>query len=266
MPHRTPSSRRPLHTPRVLIAASVIAAIGASVLVASTTTNIRPEAETSAADAAMTVTNNDIAMALRMADLTPENLAAAGVGRLQFGQLADAGLAYCAQANHLAEYSRANKDLNILRANATKVPAKRQELGQGAPITIAQAQGQINDLKTSAFTFITAPLDTDTKAKLATIRSNSKHEVPAPYKLMTEMTDKKWLELRNALSAERIARKQNKPVPQSVSSVLSPANANTAVAGAKLGYETRLAGIKDEWKTRLPARPVNATDAPGGHP
>lgn len=234
--------------------AALVAAVAGSVLAASTI-NLRPGAETSALNAERAIRNADISQTLRMADLTPENLAAAGLGRLDLNGLADAGLTYCLQADRVTAYAKANKNLNILKANATKPPAKRVTLeGENPPATIAQAQTTLNTLKTDAFTFITSQLDSETKAKLATIRSNAKQPVPAPYKLLTEMNDQKWLELRNALSAKRIATKKNQPVPDSASAVLSQANGNAAVSAALSGFETRLAAIKDEWKTRLPAQ------------
>lgn len=260
MPAATPkvASRR---VRQVLAACSVLAAIGASVLVAATSSSHSSSAATSA-NAVRKVPNKDIALVMRTAGFTPEHLAAAGVTRLEFDGLADAALAYCLQADRVLGFQTAHKNLNIMRANATKVPGKRTVLeGQGVPTTLAQAQGQLDDLKNAAFNFIATELPGDKKAKLASIRANDKHAVPAYYKVV-ERTDAQWLELRNALSAKRIADKQSKPCPEQATSVLSAAHGNQTVSACKDGYAAALAIIKDEWAIKLPRQAQDSGDHP----
>jgi hypothetical protein len=191
----------------------------------------------------------EIGAVLILSGIDAESLAAAGVSSLGCDGVFDAGSAYCLQADRLGQFQLAHRNLNLAQAVAVKPPTNGGDGGGGgdAPPTVAQAQGALDDLRNSAFSFLTSGLTTEQIAKLAKIRANKHWGLPAPY-LTVDRTDRQWLALRGALSQQRLCQRTGEQLPEAAAAVIATADADTTVSQAKTDFASGLAAVKQSWE------------------
>lgn len=89
----------------------------------------------------------------------------------------------------------------------------------------------------------TARLPTEVVQRLTMIESNRSREVPAAYRLLSR-TDAQWVQLRDALTAERQAAGRNEETPQEAA-FLTDIRADPAVAAALQRVATTAGPVGD---------------------
>jgi hypothetical protein len=237
-----------LHRSRGGVLAIVVPCIAGAAAIATGVALIRPAVNentgVAAAPSVRKAAPHETAVILRFLDLSPERLAAAGVSGLQCDEMFNLGTAYSIQADRMAQFSLAYKNLNQAIDRESKPP---KEADRNLP-TVAQCQVALEDLKTAALGFLTNELSSETKAKLTKIRSNA-HWAIAPEYLLSDRTDQQWLALRGALAAKRFSDRTGNPMPESASQVLATADADQAVVASKAALVTGLQSVKDSWKS-----------------
>lgn len=97
--------------------------------------------------------------------------------------------------------------------------------------TLASATASRDAHWTAALTAASARLTDNQRAGLAAIRANPGREVPAAYRL-AQRSDAQWVELREALTAERQAAERGEPAPAQTQAVLTAVRAEPATAAA----------------------------------
>lgn len=168
--------------------------------------------------------------------LDAESLTAAGVSVGEASQLfgdlqayfADSGalLLQAVDAHNAAQRVAVNDDRTIRAGkeiDGDLLAAHRQ--------AAAAAQADRLTRVNSAFAAATARLPTEVVQRLTMIESNRSREVPAAYRLLSR-TDAQWVQLRDALTAERQAAGRNEETPQEARGFLTDIRADPAVAAA----------------------------------
>lgn len=252
-----------MHRSRGGILAVVLPCVAGAVVLAGGVAIIHPAVSAGAAGAAAAPAQrkaapHETAVILRFLELTPERLAAGGVSGLQCDGIFNLGGAYAIQADRMAQFQTAFKNLNQAIDRASK-PPKADD--RNLP-TVAQAQGALEDLKSGAFEFLTNELGPQTKANLAKIRTNA-HWAIAPEYLLSDRSDREWLALRGALAAKRHADRTGDAMPEAATAVLAAADADQTVVRAKQDLGTALLAVRASWTSH--ERP-SADAVPGGPP
>jgi hypothetical protein len=188
----------------------------------------------------------EIGAVLILSGIDAEGLAAAGVSSLACDAMFEAGSTYCLQADRLGQFQLAHRNLNLAQAAAAR-PPRDGDINGGDPLpTVEQAQGALDDLRNSAFSFLTSGLDAEQIAKLTKIRANKHWGLSAPY-LTVDRTDREWLALRGALSQQRLCQRTGEELPQAAAAVIATADADTTVAQAKTDFASGLTAVKQSW-------------------
>lgn len=183
--------------------------------------------------------------------LTPEVFAAAGVMPEQYQGILTSMPTVAPMNDRMELLSQATRALN----QASERVVRRPVPGDEALTTFAQARAALDAILDQAFNDSVNSLPPDTIARLRTMRVNSKKvNVPAYY-LVADWPDERWLALRDALSAQRIAAGRNATLNAQSASVISQADGEPSVATAKTVYDTHLAQFQEQWRTRLVAPP-----------
>ena len=197
--------------------------------------------------------SGSLAVALMRAGLGADALAAAGVGANSVG-----GLAQSAQTA-LANVSLAQLDAAYGTAKvAFDARARRVSAGLASPeeitelATLTSALEAAESARTAGidalFAAVTASLTNTQRARLATIRANKAWKLPIEL-LTVERTEAEWIELRDALSNERITAKHGEATNQACQSLLAAARADATVAAAKVAHDSNLAPVTAAWES-----------------
>ncbi|MFT3684286.1 MAG: hypothetical protein QM783_10805 [Phycisphaerales bacterium] len=185
---------------------------------------------------------------LGLLSLDAESLAAAGVPAgsaqvmledLQAYLDANAQPLLAAIDAHNAASKQADSDARMLRAG--KGPDE-QTLAKNAAAAAA-ALANRTALLTGAVEAASAHLSDQQKTRLATIRLNADKEVPPAYKIVAR-PDHEWVELREALSAERQAAEKTLPLPHAAAEKLARLRAERTTADALANANNLLPALK----------------------
>lgn len=194
-----------------------------------------------------TVPPVEIAGVLTLAGLTPETLAAAGVSVGECEVVFDSANVYCLQADRLRELRLAIRSLNEAKAAAVR---PRPGVPNPEEPSISQRQAAVDDLKNSAFQFVTSRFVASQTGKLTNMRDNQEWLLPLPY-LTVDRTKPQWLALRAALSAQRLHVEDGRELTPEITQLLSDVDANPSVSDARRDLTDRLQSITDAWNTRF---------------
>lgn len=236
--------RTPTHKQRGGVLPLVIASIGALAVGTVAAMSYSPAPHTAAAVAAKRPAEpREIASMLHMIDLNPEALAAAGLTGLDCDGVFDAAATFCIQADRIGQFELAYRNLNAAKAKAVHpIPGG---LGNQIP-TVAQAQTVLDDLKSATFQFVTTGLAPERIAKLRTIRSNGRLDIPAPYKVV-DRTEREWVRLRGALHNKAWSDQNNQPLDDASSQIIATADGDQAVVQAKADLASNRASVQTSW-------------------
>lgn len=204
-----------------------------------------------AKDVSAKVPPPDVERVIRLTGLTPEAFAAAGFIAVDTNTLFDSATVYCLQSDRLAEFEARISAFNIAVSNAAIDPEKWRPLPGGGQVpSVPDAKSALQDLRTSAFEFMTSQLEPNKVATLAQIVSAGRTwELPVEY-LAATRTDAAGIELRGALSTKASLARRGLPQSQAVNAVVAAADAEEGVQSARQSLSSGLPVVKETWTSR----------------
>jgi hypothetical protein len=179
--------------------------------------------------------------------LEPDALVSAGATAVQAGALKtylqaylndhgtelDAAIDAFGVANRAAD--TATRMVQAAKGNVETMTTRGNELATA----VSNKQAAID----AAFTAATTDLADGVKTNLLRIRANRPHNTPAQY-LIVDRTDEQWRQLRDALSQKKQRTVWNIALDQDAATVISDADADTAVSAAAGRLESTLAAVQ----------------------
>lgn len=209
-----------------------------------------------AVSAALTNTGK-LQAALHEAGLSPDNMAAAGWSATQAGAAVAAVRddfttlgATLDSARAGLQSARAEHDR--LRALVTSGTATDQDITalRTAETTLANAETALANAINAVFTEATSGLATGLVDNITMIHGNRGTGLVAWRRCATR-TETNWASVTRAAACERIADNRNEDTPQDAATILLSTDSETAVAAAKVGYDTNLAAVTTAWNDNL---------------
>lgn len=209
------------------------------------------------ARALSTPTADDIAIAMRRCDLTPETLAAAGITANEVaGIIEDVGDEL---VTALAPLETADDDYATAKLESDRLRRLIQS-GQGAEDDVAAYQTALASLQAAKSTRQTileeifeAAVDSLSSSEQDTLTSmcaNATWKLPAEF-LVTDHIEAQWVDLRECLDHERISADLGEdPDPQLIAA-LNQFRADPQVIAAKFALDANLVGVTSAWETAL---------------
>lgn len=196
-----------------------------------------------------------LGVVLHRTGLTPEALAAAGLGEastMSVGgatQLANAGLVTSLRdLDHAVGQARNARDAAERKIQSGKASPEEIAAFPGLEQAFATASATRDTAVNGLFAAATEGLNSTQRATLTAIRANAHWKLPTEF-LVVERTEAEWVELRAALANERIAARNEEAPNQQCQALLGTARANPAVAAAKTALDANLATVKQSWNT-----------------
>lgn len=196
-----------------------------------------------------------LGVVLHRTGLTPEALAAAGVGgagTMSIGgaaQLANAALVTSLrELDHAVGQARNARDAAERKIQSGKASPEEVAAFPGLEQAFASASAARDTAVNGLFAAATEGLNSTQRATLTAIRANAHWKLPTEF-LVVERTEAEWVELRAALANERIAARNEETPNQQCQALLGTARANSAVAAAKTALDANLATVKQSWNT-----------------
>jgi hypothetical protein len=185
---------------------------------------------------------NELRATLIQSGLAPEILTAAGVAA---GEV----VGVIGRANDQVVSSNLRlRDLQLAVAQAKvevdRCPNGNTERLQAAQFAQDAAAAALGAWLQGVFDAATSGLSPQVVNALVTIRNNRAWNVPVEYKLVSR-SESQWIELREALAAQRIALRENRPVPDAAQAVIAQADSQSATIAAKDRLVQNLAAIKN---------------------
>lgn len=208
-------------------------------------------------------TPEDLGMALALAGLTPENLAAAGVtpqqtteivavfgGRLAASEppFIESNAAYLAAKTN---YERLHRLMQGGRARGEQ-PAEYAAAEAAMTEAAGQRSAAIGEARETALT----GLDEGVVLTLNRLRANASVAVPTQYKVLgldpiTDQAD--WAHLRDALSQQRYCDKHNLNLDDGNQGVITALASDEAIGVAEENLAENLGGVRAAWDTAVAA-------------
>ncbi len=149
--------------------------------------------------------------------------------------LAEADAAF---AKHRVATDQLRRKVHSGLASEAEVSALAQSAADLAAAGASREQ-ILNDLAASATMHLTPPV----QSTLQAIRQNAGWNAPTEF-LVAERSQAEWVNLRDALSNERICAKYGDPVNPTLSAFLNAARSEQAVAMAKASSDANLASVE----------------------
>jgi hypothetical protein len=205
------------------------------------------------------LTNNELAAALSRLGLDAESLTAAGASSAQVDALVDAA------RGHLEDNIHGLRDVDLTFAAWSAESDRLLGLIQGGKATeadmtayanaqasLASTTSQRDAALNAAFTAATSGLSAGQIGAINTIRAAraAKWDLPTKY-LAGARSESAWVELRDALTAERIASKLGRQTPAGAQAVILAANADPAVSVAAVNLTANLTGNQGTWSSNV---------------
>jgi len=192
---------------------------------------------------------------LRMG-LDPDAFAAAGVSGtgLQSALALEQDLlegALATLASRDAAYAEAKVTVDALRRKVRRGQASTEEVQQlaTAKTVLAAATSARDTLLDGLAEDLLENFSDGAAATLRQIRSSQRWKnIPVAYRLETR-TQAQWVEIRNALAAERTHEAIGDGVPQEVQTFLSNLDSDEDVSAAATRLDANLSGVQSTWDT-----------------
>ena len=180
-------------------------------------------------------------------------LCAAGVQSSEIDEVVDAVFAEEAQQSVTmreldAAYGAARTTCDTLRREVRSglaSPSEVQALADAkTALTVAEGNrdGYLDALRDAGLAQLSPTVATD----VATIIAHRDWRLPTEFLLETR-GEQEWVDLRDALAAERINTKAGETVPSSVQTALATERAKTKVSNAKVCLDTYMASVQTAW-------------------
>jgi len=245
MAHR-PAPQRKSRARRAYIALVVAVGLLAGVLI-----TIDPLLDEQRAKAARLAdrrpTSAELEALLHRLGLDAEALAAAGVepGRVDriIKRLVEA-LAEEDRSVGSIDWRFADAGIRLAQAERDEAARHNPQDRQAAEQRLAARTRQRDELIDRLFTRAARPLSPDQQGMLATIRSNRQWNVPIEF-LVVDRSEEQWLELRNALTAERQCRERGEILDVPTHALLARLRHAPAASKAR-GNLARLGGSVEQ--------------------
>jgi len=227
------------------------------VLVAAVPFIVRYTSSMMVKTAIATIASTDLASTLIRAGLDPDALAAAGVSGNQASGLVDAF-----EAAMAAEPARlATADASYRSAKVTSDQLRRLiQSGRGDQQDVSNYQTAMSGLQSAEadrksalddwFDAGTAGLGLAQVATLQTLRGNRDWKLDIEF-LTVDRTEAEWVQLRDALTHERVAAKYGENVDPGVQSFLAAARSNATVSAATTSFSANLSAVKASWENAI---------------
>lgn len=193
-------------------------------------------AERSSESAAQSVSPLSVRVVLEQVALRPETLAAAGASARDTQAVLDAASAYL--MTHGQELAQLDAKIGADGKAADHASAVARRLA----------------LLDQLFTDATSGLDPAVAERLRTLRQNDAWEVPVAMR-MASRSEREWVQLREALAAQRIAEGRREPAPGGVTPAVLRARAELSTVEASTNLDRNLQSIRAVWEmpaTRSP--------------
>lgn len=207
------------------------------------------------------LSNIELEVALRRAGISPESLAAAGVSPQQVpalvararADLSEGIVAFRAAQRALSE-SRAGVDRLTRKVRAGLADQNEIAALQSARASFAAAESahedELDQVFMTAAQVSEGGLNSGQLALLGTARQNAAWDLPDAYKVRSA-SEPDWVDLRDALAAERIAQRDSQEVPSSATDVLNQWRSHPSVAAALTTTDMTLDAVRAAWSAAI---------------
>jgi hypothetical protein len=201
----------------------------------------------------ISVTPLQLKVALVRAGLSPEALTAAGVSTQSLSGIATAAKDILS-SQPLAPFDSAVGEARAAHdARQRKIQsglASQEEISGYAQLvqTLATVESNRAAAIAAVFNAATANLTTQQRALLTTIEGNKGWHLPTEF-LTVNRTEAEWVELRDALTNERVCAKNGEAPNAACQTLLATKRANATVAASKAALDANLSSMSSTWES-----------------
>jgi hypothetical protein len=200
---------------------------------------------------------HEVEVAIRRAGLTPERLAAAGVGAQQVTAMVVAARTYL--SDHQGDLDAADSTGGAARAERDRLQ-RLLESGLATENDIAAlgaAQTQLDSAEAARdvileglYAAATSGIGGEARAALVMLKAGSVWDLPTPY-LAIERSQTQWVALRDDLANLRIAAQLGEEPDPGCEDDVMDANADPAVSAASTNLANNLTDVSQAWTAAI---------------
>jgi hypothetical protein len=199
------------------------------------------------------MSSRELQATLHRVSLKTKHLAAAGLSGLQVATLfenAETFLQENSVALEMTDSTASTAHENVLQLRQLIVSGKATQEDvnslNSAATSLQNKESARDQILQGLFEAATEDLSAQVQTTLTTIRANADWELPVEF-LTVNRTEAQWIQLRDALAAERISQKRNYELESDVSAFLAEARSNPSVSTAAANLQANSVAVHAAW-------------------